>query len=181
MDTSQAKRIIETVILCASEPLPLRDLREILDDEFDAESLKRLLLEVQQDWVPKGMALVEVATGWRFQSNAEMAHYIDKLNPEKPQRYSRAALETLAIIAYKQPVTRGDIEDIRGVTVNSQLLRQLEDRDWIEVIGQRQTTGRPDLFATTRNFLNDLGLTSLEQLPTVDPVEALTSLTSAKN
>ena len=133
-----------------------------------AHILRQGRQELQQDWALRGVELVQVASGWRFQSRPEMREYLDKLHPEKPPRYSRAALETLAIIAYRQPVTRGDIEDIRGVTVNSLIVKQLEDRGWVEVIGHRETVGRPALFATTRQFLDDLGLESLDQLPVLD-------------
>lgn len=182
--TSDIKRIIETVIICAVQPIQARDLRVVFEDEFSTEQITTFLTEIQQDWVSRGVALVQVASGWRFQSRPEMSEYLDRMNPEKPQRYTRAALETLAIIAYKQPVTRGDIEDVRGVTVNSQILKQLEDRGWIEVIGQRQTIGRPDLFATTRDFLDDLSLTSLDQLPEMDQeallIETIDSLASTQ-
>jgi segregation and condensation protein B len=131
-----------------------------------------LLEEMQLDWAQRGVELVQVATGWRFQSRPEMREYLDRLNPEKPPKYSRAVMETLAIIAYRQPVTRGDMEDIRGVTVNSLVIKQLEDRGWVEVIGHRETVGRPSLYATTRQFLDDLGLASLDQLPVYDSAQA---------
>ncbi len=165
MNTQDAKRVLETALICAQQPLPLRDLRTLFDDQLDGEALKALLDELARDWEHRGVELVAVASGWRFQSRPELRSYLERLNPEKPPRYSRATLETLAIIAYRQPVTRGDIEDVRGVTVNSQLLKQLEDRGWIETIGHRETPGRPALLATTRQFLDDLGLASLEQLP----------------
>ena len=133
-----------------------------------ALTVKTLLQELQLEWAHRGVELVQVATGWRFQSRPEMREYLDRLHPEKPPRYTRATMETLAIIAYRQPVTRGDIEDIRGVTVNSLIIKQLEDRGWVEVIGHRETVGRPALFATTRQFLDDLGLQSLDQLPVLD-------------
>ena len=136
------------------------------------KSIKTLLEELQLDWTQRGVELVQVATGWRFQSRPEMREYLDRLNPEKPPKYTRAAMETLAIIAYRQPVTRGDLEDIRGVTINSLVLKQLEDRGWVEVIGHRETVGRPALFATTRQFLDDLGLASLDQLPVYDTAQA---------
>ena len=165
MNTQDAKRVLETALICAQQPLPLRDLRTLFDDQLDGEALKALLDELARDWEHRGVELVAVASGWRFQSRPELRSYLERLNPEKPPRYSRTTLETLAIIAYRQPVTRGDIEDVRGVTVNSQLLKQLEDRGWIETIGHRETPGRPALLATTRQFLDDLGLASLEQLP----------------
>ena len=165
MNTVDAKRVLETALICAQAPLPLKELRVLFDDQVGDDTLKGLLADLQLDWTQRGAELVCVSTGWRFQSRPDMRHYLDRLNPEKPARYTRATLETLAIIAYRQPVTRGDMEDIRGVTINSQLLKQLEDRGWVEVIGHRETVGRPALFATTRQFLDDLGLASLDQLP----------------
>ena len=165
MNTVDAKRVLETALICAPLPVSLRDLRALFDDALGTDTVKSLLLELQNDWALRGVELVQVASGWRFQSRPEMRVYLDRLHPEKPPRYTRAALETLAIIAYKQPVTRGDIEDIRGVTVNSLLIKQFEDRGWVEVIGHRETVGRPALLATTRQFLDDLGLLSLDQLP----------------
>src|SRR5450830_1875103 len=171
MNTVAAKRILETALICTSQPLPLRDMRVLFDDRLGLDTLKVLLRELQQDWAQRGVELVNVASGWRFQSRPEMREFLGRLHPEKPPRYTRATLETLAIIAYRQPVTRGDIEDIRGVTVNSLLLKQLEDRGWVEVIGHRETVGRPALFATTKHFLDDLGLESLDQLPSLDDPE----------
>ena len=168
MNTADAKRVLETALICAQQALSLRDMRLLLDGNLGFDTLKVLLLEIQQEWSQRGVELVGVATGWRFQSRPEMREFLDRLHPEKPSRYTRATLETLAIIAYRQPVTRGDIEDIRGVTVNSFLLKQLEDRGWIEVIGHRETVGRPALFATTKQFLDDLGLEFLDQLPVLD-------------
>lgn len=165
MNTFDAKCILEAALLCATAPVQVRDLTPLFDDNLNVDSIKSLLAQLQQDWTQRGLDLVCVAGGWRFQSKPSIKHYLDRLNPEKPPRYSRATLETLAIIAYRQPVTRGDIEDIRGVTVNSLTIKQLEDRGWIEVIGHRETVGRPSLFATTRQFLDDLGLASLDQLP----------------
>lgn len=165
MNSVEAKRVLETALICAPQPLTVRDLRTLFADMLGADTLKSLLLELQLEWAQRGVELVQVASGWRFQSRPEMRGYLDRLHPEKPQKYSRATLETLAIIAYRQPVTRGDIEDIRGVTVNSLIIKQLEDRGWVEVIGHRETVGRPALLATTRQFLDDLGLLSLDQLP----------------
>ena len=169
MNTTDAKRVLETALICAAQPMTVRELSVLFDGELAADTLKSLLADLQLEWTGRGVELVSVATGWRFQSRPEMRHYLDRLHPEKPPRYSRATLETLAIIAYRQPVTRGDMEDIRGVTINSMILKQLEDRGWVEVIGHRETVGRPALFATTRQFLDDLGLSSLDQLP---PLEA---------
>lgn len=168
MNTVDAKRVLETALICAQQPVPLRELRILFNDALGSDTLKVLLNELQLDWSQRGVELVQVATGWRFQSRPEMREYLDRLHPEKPPRYSRATMETLAIIAYRQPVTRGDIEDIRGVTVNSLIVKQLEDRGWVEVIGHRETVGRPALFATTRQFLDDMGLQSLDQLPVLD-------------
>ncbi|MFN3736319.1 SMC-Scp complex subunit ScpB [Hydrogenophaga sp.] len=169
MNTTDAKRVLETALICASQPLTVREMGALFDEAVSADTLKMLLAELQKEWTGRGVELVSVASGWRFQSRPEMRPFLDRLHPEKPPKYSRAAMETLAIIAYRQPVTRGDMEDIRGVTINSLILKQLEDRGWIEVIGHRETVGRPALFATTRQFLDDLGLASLNQLP---PLEA---------
>ena len=168
MNTADAKRVLEAALICSPQPLQIRDLRVLFDDALGFDTLKALLLDLQLDWAQRGVELVNVATGWRFQSRPEMRVYLDRLHPEKPPRYTRATLETLAIIAYRQPVTRGDIEDIRGVTVNSLLIKQLEDRGWIEVVGHKEAIGRPALFATTKHFLDDLGLQSLEQLPLLE-------------
>ena len=168
MNMVDAKRVLETALICAQQPVPVRELRVLFNDALGSDTLKVLLQELQLDWAQRGVELVQVATGWRFQSRPEMREYLDRLHPEKPPRYTRATMETLAIIAYRQPVTRGDIEDIRGVTVNSLIIKQLEDRGWVEVIGHRETVGRPALFATTRQFLDDMGLQSLDQLPVLD-------------
>jgi len=168
MNTTDARRVLETALICSQQPLPVRELRVLFNDELGADTIKSLLADLQNDWAPRGVELVQVASGWRFQSRPEMREYLDRLHPEKPPRYTRAVLETLAIIAYRQPVTRGDMEDIRGVTINALILKQLEDRGWVEVIGHREAPGRPALFATTRQFLDDLGLASLDQLPVLD-------------
>jgi len=165
MTSQDAKRVLETALICASQPLPLRDMRVLFADEIGPDTLRSMLDELTREWEGRGVELVALSTGWRLQSRPEMRPYLDRLNPEKPPKYSRAVMETLAIIAYRQPVTRGDIEDIRGVTVASQIIKQLEDRGWVEAIGYRESPGRPALFATTRQFLDDLGLASLEQLP----------------
>ncbi len=177
MNTQEAKVVLETALLTAQQPLPLSEMRVLFADELNADSLRALLDEIGRDWQDRGIELVALASGWRFQSRASMRTYLDRLNPEKPPKYSRAVMETLAIIAYRQPVTRGDIEDVRGVTVATQVIKTLEDRGWIEAIGHRETPGRPEILATTRVFLDDLGLRSLEDLPVVgagDP--ALTAL-----
>lgn len=168
MNTQDAKRVLETALICAQQPMPLRDMTALFADQIGPDTLRALLDELVRDWEGRGVELVPVATGWRFQSRPEMREYLDRLSPEKPAKYSRAVMETLAIVAYRQPVTRGDIEDIRGVTVSSQIIKQLEDRGWVEAIGYRETPGRPALLATTRQFLDDLGLASLEQLPLLD-------------
>ena len=171
MNTAQAKRVLETALLTAGQPLSLRDLRVLFDDVLGADTLRLMLQDLELEWAGKGLELSRVASGWRFQSRPELRVYLDRLHPEKPPKYTRAVLETLAIIAYRQPVTRGDMEDIRGVTIGSQIIKQLEDRGWVEVIGHRETVGRPSLFATTRQFLDDLGLASLDQLPLLSQVD----------
>lgn len=170
MNMAGAKRVLEAALICSQRPLSLRDMEILFADALDSASLKGLLEELRLDWSDKGVELVSVAGGWRFQSRPEMCEFLDRLHPEKPARYSRATLETLAIIAYRQPVTRGDMEEIRGVSIHSQLIKQLEERGWVEVVGHRETAGRPALFATTRQFLDDLGLQSLDQLPVLDDV-----------
>lgn len=168
MNTTDARRVLETALICAQQPLSVRELRVLFEDELGADTIKTLLADLQNEWTQRGVELVQVASGWRFQSRPAMREYLDRLHPEKPPRYTRAVLETLAIIAYRQPVTRGDMEEIRGVTINALILKQLEDRGWIEVIGHREAPGRPALFATTRQFLDDLGLASLDQLPVLE-------------
>ncbi len=176
MNTTDAKRVLETALICAQQALPLRELGVLFDGALTTDSLRMLLEDLQNDWSLRGVELVHVASGWRFQSRPEMREYLDRLHPEKPPRYSRAVLETLAIVAYRQPVTRGDMEDIRGVTINSMILKQLEDRGWVEVIGHRETVGRPALFATTRQFLDDLGVESLDQLPAMNSTAGQVSM-----
>ena len=171
MNMAQAKRVLETALICSQQALSVRDMRTLFDGALGADTIKDLLLELGDDWSGRGVELCAIASGWRLQSRPEMREYLDRLHPEKPPRYSRATLETLAIIAYRQPVTRADMEDIRGVTINSQLLKQLEDRGWIEVVGHKDTVGRPALFSTTRQFLDDLGLQSLDQLPLLDAMQ----------
>ena len=168
MNTSDAKRVLETALICTQQPIAARELSALFQDQLGMDTIKTLLSDLQLDWAQRGAELVQVATGWRFQSRPEMRVFLDRLHPEKPPKYSRAAMETLAIIAYRQPATRGDMEDIRGVTINSMVIKQLEDRGWVEVIGHRETVGRPALFATTRQFLDDLGLSSLDQLPALE-------------
>ena len=181
MNTAQAKRVLETALLCSTQPVTVRDMRVLFDDALGADTLKVLLEELQLEWAERGLELISVATGWRFQSRPELRVYLDKLNPEKPPKYTRAVMETLAIIAYRQPVTRGDMEDIRGVTINTQILKQLEDRGWVEVIGHRESVGRPGLYATTRHFLDDLGLSSLDQLPLLNNAEGQAAILASLN
>lgn len=182
MNTDEAKSVLETALLCAREPLSINSMKKLFVDVDDngkpqgagveVDSIRLMLEELRHDWQQRGIELVSLSTGWRFQSRPEMKVYLDRLSPEKPPRYSRATMETLAIIAYRQPVTRGDIEEIRGVTVNSQTIKMLEDRGWIDVIGHREVIGRPALLGTTRHFLDDLGLNSLSQLPPLQEVAA---------
>ena len=183
MNTSEAKRVLETALICAPAPLPLNDMKALFAGEVGNDTLRRMLDELVNDWQDRGVELVALSSGWRFQSRPEMREFLDRLHPEKPPKYSRAAMETLAIVAYRQPVTRGDIEDIRGVTVSSQIVKQLEERGWIDAIGYREAPGRPALYATTRQFLDDLGLASLDQLPAIDGnsdgVRALQALASS--
>jgi len=168
LNPQDAQRVLEAALLCAHQPMTVRDMRALFEDTLSADGVRALLADITQQWDGRGVELRELASGWRFQTRADVQEYLDRLNPEKPPKYSRATMETLAIIAYKQPVTRGDIEDIRGVTVSTQMVKQLEDRGWIEVIGHRDAPGRPGLYATTRHFLDDMGLASLDQLPALD-------------
>jgi segregation and condensation protein B len=173
MDTRQFKRVLETALLTSTEPLPVSELKKLSDVSLDARQLETLLEELAQDWQERGVDLCRVATGWRFRAKPEMQQYLDRLNPQKPPRYSRAVLETLAIIAYHQPVTRGDIEEIRGVAVSSQILKTLETRGWVEVVGTRDAPGKPELFATTKQMLDDLNLRALQELPSLQEIGAL--------
>jgi segregation and condensation protein B len=170
MNTADVKRIIEAVLLCAQQPMPVVELRRLFADEVEvgADTVRALLDELRADWRGRGVELVALASGWRFQSTPDIARFVERLQPERPPRYSRAVLETLAIIAYRQPVTRGDIEEIRGVSVSAHIVKTLEDRGWIEVIGHKDVIGRPALFATTRRFLDDLSLRTLQELPALD-------------
>ena len=162
------QRVIETALLCAQEPITAMDLTRLFVDDTSPADIEAVLTAIQEDWQSKGMELVHIATGWRFQSRLSMREYLDRLTPEKPPRYSRAVMETLAIIAYRQPVTRGEIEEIRGVAVSSNVMKQLEDRGWVEVIGHKETIGRPGLYATTKQFLDDLSLPNLQSLPLLE-------------
>jgi len=178
MNDSEAIIVLETALLCAAQPMQLSEMRKLFgdDEQFDNSALRALLETLQNNWADGGLELVQLATGWRFQSRPRMQRYLERLNPEKPPKYSRAVMETLAIVAWRQPVTRGDIEDIRGVTVSSQIVKALEDRGWIEVIGHRDAPGRPALFGTTRQFLDDLGLRALDELPALESAQAAAAL-----
>jgi segregation and condensation protein B len=170
LSTCQVKAVLETALLAANAPLSLAELRRLFDDEVGADTLRRLLDELREAWTGRGVELVNLASGWRFQTRPEYQRYLERVNPEKPPKYSRAVMETLAIIAYRQPVTRGDIEDIRGVTVSPGVIKSLEARGWIDVVGHRDAPGRPALYATTRAFLDDLGLRSLQELPPLEEI-----------
>lgn len=171
---AELKLILETVLLSSREPISINEMRRLFDEDLSIELLRRALDELRLAWQDRGVELVQIATGWRFQTRPEYQRYLSRLNPEKPPKYSRAVIETLAIIAYKQPVTRGDIEEIRGVTVNSQIIKTLEERDWIKVVGHRDVPGRPALFATTKSFLSDLNLRALDELPALLDLGSLT-------
>lgn len=173
MNTLDAVRVLETALICADRPLTMGDLKVLFDEEVGTDSLRMLLEKLQHEWEDKGVELICIASGWRFQSRPQMQPFLERLNPEKPPRYSRAALETLAIIAYRQPVTRGDIEEIRGVIVSTQIIKQLEERGWIEVVGHKETPGRPALYATTPQFLDDMGLAYLSDLPVIDDEQSM--------
>ena len=167
---TEAKRIIEAALLSSQEPLSLADLRRLFEDEIGPDTLRRLLDELREDWAGRAVELVNLASGWRFQTRPEFQPFAERLNPDKRPRYSRAVMETLAIIAYRQPVTRGDVEDIRGVAVSAQIIQALESRGWIDVVGHRDTPGRPALYATTKAFLDDLGLRALQELPPLEEI-----------
>jgi segregation and condensation protein B len=167
---TEAKRLIEAALLSSQEPVSVNDLKRLFENQIDLDTLRKLLDELREDWSGRAVELVNLASGWRFQTRPEFQHFADKLNPDKVPKYSRAVMETLAIIAYRQPVTRGDIEDIRGVGVSTQIVQTLESRGWIDVVGHRDTPGRPALYATTKAFLDDLGLRSLQELPPLEEV-----------
>jgi len=167
---TEVKRVIEAALLASPEPLGLPELKRLFDGDLSADTLRNLITEIGEEWKGRAVELVHVASGWRFQTTTEFTPYVERLAPEKPPKYSRAVMETLAIIAYRQPVTRGDIENIRGVVVSTQIIQSLEARGWIDVVGYRETPGRPALYATTRKFLDDLGLRSLEELPPLEEI-----------
>jgi segregation and condensation protein B len=177
---AQIKRILEAVLFSAQQPLTPLELRKVFLDEIGTDVLRALLDELRQDWADRPLELVQTASGWRFRTRAEFLPYLERLNPERPPKYSRAVLETLAIIAYRQPVTRGDIEDIRGVTVASQIIKVLEERGWVDVVGHRDTPGRPALLATTKKFLDDLGLRSVTELPPLEMMNQTLELAHAQ-
>jgi segregation and condensation protein B len=172
-DLPEVKRILEAALLSSSEPLGLHELNRLFADGLSTDALRSILAELARDWDGRGVELVTIASGWRFRTRPEYQHFIDKLNPQRPPRYSRAVMETLAIIAYRQPVTRGDIEDIRGVVVSANIIKALEARGWIDVVGHREVPGRPELLATTRQFLDDLNLRSLDELPALEDLGQL--------
>jgi segregation and condensation protein B len=177
---AEYKRVLEVVLLAAPSPLGIGQLRQIFEPDPGPELLRRLLEELKDDWSARGVELVQLASGWRFQTRGEYQVFLDRLKEERPPRYSRAVMETIAIIAYRQPVTRGDIEDIRGVAVSPNVVRTLESRGWIDTVGHRDTPGRPALFATTRRFLDDMGLRSLSELPALTEIERIMDLVDTK-
>ena len=179
-DLSHVKRVLETVLLTSQEPVALSELKKLFDEDLSNDVLRRLLEELGGEWQSRGVELTHIASGWRFRARPEYQPYIDRLSPQKPPRYSRAVLETLAIIAYKQPVTRGDIEEIRGVTVSTNIIRALEARGWVDVVGQREVPGRPALYGTTRAFLDDLNLRALDELPPLDDLGGLIEAAGAQ-
>lgn len=170
MEPSQIKKILEAALLAARAPMSTHEMKKMFDTSFSSDTLRKLLDELREEWAERPVELIQLASGWRFRTRAEYLPYLDRLNPEKPPRYSRAVLETLAIIAYRQPVTRGDIEEIRGVAVNTNVIKTLEERGWIDVVGHRETPGRPALFATTKQFLDDLGLRAVSELPPLEQI-----------
>ncbi|MDD2834298.1 MAG: SMC-Scp complex subunit ScpB [Methylotenera sp.] len=167
-DVSELKNVLEVALLTSQSPLSLDDMQRLFVERTERATLRMLLDELKQDWAERTLELVQVASGYRFQAREQYAAYLMRLNPERQAKYSRAVMETLAIIAYRQPVTRGDIEEIRGVTVNPNVMRQLQERDWVDVVGQREVPGRPSLYATTKHFLDDFNLRSLAELPPMD-------------
>ena len=170
LSPNEIKIVLEAALLAAQEPLPVAELRRMFDDEVDADTLRKLLEELREAWVGRGVELVVTASGWRFQTKASLQKFLERIHPERAPRYSRAVLETLAIVAYRQPVTRGDIENVRGVTVSTEVIRRLEERNWVEVLGHKEVPGRPALYGTTKTFLDDLGLRSLEELPPLEDI-----------
>jgi segregation and condensation protein B len=170
LSPNEVKVVLEAALLAAPEPVAIAELRRMFDEEVGADTVRRLLDELREAWKDRGVELVNTASGWRFQTRASFQRYIERIHPEKPPRYSRAVMETLAIVAYRQPCTRGDIEGIRGVTVSTQIMKALEERGWIDVVGHREVPGRPALYATTKRFLDDLGLRTLQELPPLEEI-----------
>ena len=181
LNPTEAKRVMEGALLATTEPLPLGALRRLFDEDIGADTVRRLLLELREEWAGRAVELVHLASGWRFQTRPDFQRYVERMQPEKPPRYSRAVMETLAIVAYRQPVTRGDIEDIRGVAVSPQVIKALEARGWIDAVGHRETPGRPALYGTTKTFLDDLGLRSLEELPPLGEIAQTLQYESVSN
>lgn len=178
-DPGHMKTVVEAVLLVSPEPLPFSELKKLFDEEPSSDTLRRVLEDLRRDWQGRGVELTHVASGWRFRARPEIQKFIDRISPQKPPRYSRAVLETLAIIAYRQPCTRGDIEEIRGVVVSPGIVKALEARGWIDIVGHKEVPGRPELFATTRAFLDDLNLSSLEELPPLDDLGSLVETVNA--
>jgi segregation and condensation protein B len=179
LDLGHVKTVVETALLVSQEPIPLSELKRLFDQELASETLRRVLEDLRRDWQGRGVELAHVASGWRFRARPEYQRFIDRINPQKPPRYSRAVLETLSIIAYRQPCTRGDIEEIRGVVVSPNIIKALEARGWIDVVGHKEVPGRPELFATTKAFLDDLNLSTLEELPPLDDLGSLVATVPA--
>ena len=177
LSPNEIKIVLEAALLATQEPLPVAELRRMFDDEIDADTLRKLLEELREAWVDRGVELVVTASGWRFQTKASLQKFLERIHPERAPRYSRAVLETLAIVAYRQPVTRGDIENVRGVSVSTEVIRRLEERNWVEVLGHKEVPGRPALYGTTKTFLDDLGLRSLEELPPLEDIVKSLDLT----
>jgi segregation and condensation protein B len=177
LNPNEVKIVLEAALLAAQEPLPISELRKMFDEEIGADTIRRLLEELREAWKDRGVELAATASGWRFQTRASYQKFLERIHPEKAPRYSRAVLETLAIVAYRQPVTRGDIEEVRGVTVSAEVIKRLEERGWVEVIGHKEVPGRPALYATTKTFLDDLGLRSLQELPPLEDIAKTLDLT----
>jgi segregation and condensation protein B len=177
LSPNEVKIVLEAALLAAQEPLPVSELRKMFDEEIGADTVRRLLEELREAWKDRGVELAATASGWRFQTRASYQKFLERIHPEKAPRYSRAVLETLAIVAYRQPVTRGDIEEVRGVTVSAEVIGRLEARGWVEVIGHKEVPGRPALYATTKTFLDDLGLRSLQELPPLEDIAKTLDLT----
>jgi len=177
LNPNEVKIVLEAALLAAQEPLPVSELRKMFDEEIRADTIRRLLEELREAWKDRGVELAATASGWRFQTRASYQKFLERIHPEKAPRYSRAVLETLAIVAYRQPVTRGDIEEVRGVTASAEVIGRLEERGWVEVIGHKEVPGRPALYATTKIFLDDLGLRSLQELPPLEDIAKTLELT----